>query len=89
MEGIGWKFSWLKKTFEIGKVIQVQNDEFNQKERVLRANKEKKKRKKRCNDEFFMIKVKMSLDSIHLFFFILFPLKLKLFMNNFLKIFKF
>lgn len=51
--------------------------------------KKKKKEKKRCNDEFFMIKVKMSLDSIHLFFFILFPLKLKLFMNNFLKIFKF
>lgn len=43
MEGIGWNFSWLKKTFEIGKVIQVQNDEFNQKERVLQANKEKKK----------------------------------------------
>lgn len=70
MEGIGWNFSWLKKTFEIGKVIQVQNDEFNQKERVLQANKEKK----RCNDEFFMIKVKMSLDLIH-FFFLFYSLK--------------
>lgn len=43
------KVFMIEKTFEIGKVIQVQNDEFNQKERVLQANKEKK----RCNDEFF------------------------------------
>lgn len=38
--------------------------------------KKKKKEKKRCNDEFFMIKVKMSLDSIHFLFFYFIPPKI-------------
>lgn len=47
--------------------------------------KKKKKEKKRCNDEFFMIKVKMSLDSIHLFFFYFILPKIKIIYEQFPK----